>query len=205
MSHTKWISVWVILLAACLSGPIAQAQSDQSVADAARRAREQKKAAAKPITVITNDTLEPQGSNASGVQAQAPGSETNSTATTPAGGDKPASDSNAPAADQPTQEERAAQQAEIDALKREILEKQKELDLAQRALNLANDDFYSKPDFSKDAGGKAKLDAMKGEVDQVKNALDQLKAKLPPGVTLEPEKPQAPAGGDQAQPPQPQP
>ena len=202
MSHIRWISVSVILLTACLAGPPAQAQSDQSVADAARRAREQKKAAAKPTAVITNDTLEPQGSKASAVPVSpAPGSETNAAVTAPSGGEKPASDSNAPAAAQPAPEDQAAQQAEIDALKREILEKQKELDLAQRTLNLANDDFYSKPDFSKDTDGKAKLDGMKGEVDQIKDALDQLKAKLPPGVTLEPEKPQAPASGGQPQPP----
>ena len=60
MLNGKMVCVSAILFAACLVGtPGAQAQSDQeqSVADAARKAREQKKTPAKPEKVITNDTL----------------------------------------------------------------------------------------------------------------------------------------------------
>ena len=219
MWNSKWIGVSLILLATCLAGmPASRAQSDESVADAARRAREQKKAAAKPSTVITNDTLAPATSPAPAAQgatavptatpeasAATPSAETNLRVTAAAGEQKPAANAQASApGSQSTAEEQAAQQGVIAALKREILEKQKELDLALRSLTLANDDFYSKPDFSKDSDGKAKLDAMKGDVDQLKDALAQLKAKLPAGISLEPEKPQ-PAGDTQAQQPQPQP
>src|SRR5262249_27479911 len=155
----------------------------------------------------TNDTLDPQGSKASTAEVSpARGSEASPQVLSPSGGEKPAGDSTASSGTgQATPQDQAAQQAEIDALKREIIEKQKEFDLAQRALNLANEDFYSKPDFAKDTDGKAKLDAMKGQLDQIREALDQLKAKLPPGVTLEPEKPEAPAAGGQPQTPQMQP
>jgi hypothetical protein len=218
MWNSRWIGVSLILLAASLTGvPASRAQSDESVADAARRAREQKKAAAKPSTVITNDTLAPQSSGAPAAQgatgaptatsagsSETPSAETNLRVTAAAGEQQPAAGARATAAEsQATAEEQAAQ-GEIAALKREILEKQKELDLALRSLSLANEDFYSKPDFSKDTDGKAKLDAMKGDVDQLKDALAQLKAKLPAGISLEPEKPQ-PAGEAQAQQPQPQP
>ena len=212
MWNSKWIGVSLILLAMCLAGtPASRAQSDESVADAARRAREQKKAAGKPSTVITNDTLKPESSPAPAAPgaptanpeapAATPSADTNLSVTAAAGEQKPAADAKAATpGSQPTAEEQAAQQGEIEALKREILEKQKELDLALRSLSLANDDFYSKPDFSKDSDGRAKLDAMKSDVDQLKDALAQLKAKLPAGIRLEPEKPQ-PTG--EAQPPQP--
>src|SRR5258708_33907636 len=62
MLNWKRVCVSMILLAGYLAGmPGARAQSDQgqSVAEAARKAREQKKTAAKPGTVITNDTLKP--------------------------------------------------------------------------------------------------------------------------------------------------
>src|ERR1700722_12863699 len=62
MKNAKSVCVSAIVLAACLVWmPSARAQSDQeqSVAEAARKAREQKKTAAKPTTVITNDTLKP--------------------------------------------------------------------------------------------------------------------------------------------------
>ena len=217
MWNSKWIGVSLILLATCLAGtPASRAQSDESVADAARRAREQKKAAAKPSMVITNDTLAPESSPPPAAGATAaptatpeasaatPSAETNLRVTAAAGEQKPAADAKASApGSQPTAEEQTAQQGEIEALKREILEKQKEVDLALRSLSLANDDFYSKPDFSKDSDGKAKLDAMKGDVDQLKDALAQLKAKLPAGINLEPEK--QPTGETQAQQPQPQP
>jgi len=215
MGNSKWIGVSLILFATCLAGtPASRAQSDESVADAARRAREQKKAAGKPSTVITNDTLKPESSSVPAAQgataaptatpeasAATPSAETSLSVTAAAGDQKSVADTKAPTpGSQPTAEEQAAQQGEIEALKREILEKQKELDLALRSLSLANDDFYSKPDFSKDSDGKAKLDAMKSDVDQLKDALAQLKAKWPAGMSLEPEKPQ-PTG--EAQPPQP--
>jgi hypothetical protein len=219
MWKSRWIGVSLILLATCLAGtPASRAQSDESVADAARRAREQKKAAAKPSTVITNDTLKPESSPTPAAQgataaptanpeasAATPSAEANLSVSAAAGEQKPAADAKGSApGSQPTAEEQAAQQGEIEALKREVLEKQKELDLALRSLSLANEDFYSKPDFSKDSDGKAKLDAMKSDVDQLKDALAQLKAKLPAGISLEPEKPQ-PSGEAQAQQPQPQP
>ena len=62
MLNWKRVCVSTILLAGYLAGmPGARAQSDQgqSVAEAARKAREQKKTPAKPSTVITNDTLQP--------------------------------------------------------------------------------------------------------------------------------------------------
>jgi hypothetical protein len=187
--------------------PRAEAQSDQqvSVAEAARRAREQKKDAAKPVTVVTNDTLEP-------AKAETPGV-TQATVTNAAGAAQGADLTVASATGgqqgtggstgTPTAKESAADEAEskaaLKALRQEIADKQAEVDLAQREAALASDDFYSKPDFSQDTAGKAKLDAMQSNVAQKQDELAQLKAKLPAGVSAEEEKP---APDQQAQPEQ---
>jgi hypothetical protein len=182
MSNGKRVCVSAVLLVACLAGmPGARAQSqpEQSVAEAARKAREQKKTAAKPSAVITNDTLQPATpatvQNATAATERMPG--TTSSADT-------ATDARADAANaaQPTkesaEEELAAKKAKIDALKQQIAEKAKEADLQQRALALENESYYSRPDFSKDPDGKAKLDAMQSDLAQKKEELAQLKAKL---------------------------
>jgi uncharacterized protein YeeX (DUF496 family) len=77
-----------------------------------------------------------------------------------------------------TEEEIAKKKAEIAALKQDIADKAKELDLGQRVLALANESYYSRPDFSKDPDGKAKLDAMQSDLAQKKDELAWLKAKL---------------------------
>ena len=91
MMNGEKVCVSAVLLLACIVGtPSAQAQGqqDQSVAEAARKAREQKKTAAKPSTVITNDTLKP----------ATPGTVQNATAATESmPGTKPSADTAADA------------------------------------------------------------------------------------------------------------
>jgi len=196
MMNGKKVCVSTILLAACLvwmPGAWAQSGQEQSVAEAARKAREQKKTAAKPSTVITNDTLKPATpatvQNATAATEIMPG-------TTPSSG--PATDATAAAASatQPTKEsaeaELAAKKAKIEALKQQIADKAHEADLQQRALALANESYYSRPDFSKDPDGKAKLDAMQSDVAQKKEELAQLKAKLKDLAPDADQKPAAP-------------
>ena len=198
MLNWKRVCVSTILLAGYLAGmPGARAQSDQgqSVAEAARKAREQKKTPAKPSTVITNDTLKPATpatvQNATAATERMPGAEATGT---------PAADATADAAKTaqtakgPSEEEIAKKKAEIAALKQEITDMAKEVDVQQRALVLANESFYSRPDFSKDPDGKAKLDAMQSDLAQKKDELAQLKAKL---KELAPDADQKPAAPQQ--------
>jgi uncharacterized coiled-coil protein SlyX len=175
--------------------PKARAQSDQeqSVADAARKAREQKKAAAKPDKVITNDTLKPSTpaavQNATAATESMPGANAAaaSDATTDAAADPQATKG-------PSEDEIAKKKAEIAALKQEVADKAKEVDLQQRTLALANESYYSRPDFSKDPDGKAKLDAMQSDLAQKKDELAKLKAKL---KELAPDADQKPAAPQQ--------
>jgi hypothetical protein len=190
------VCVSAILLAACLVGmPGARAQSEQepSVAEAARKAREKKKTAAKPTEVITNDTLKPATpatvQNATAATESMPGTNAEASSNATADAAKAAQPANGP-----SEEEIAKKKAKIEALKQEIADKAKEVDLQQRALALANESYYSRPDFSKDPDGKAKLDAMQSDLGQKKDELAELKAKL---KDLAPDADQKPAAPQQ--------
>jgi hypothetical protein len=201
MKNGNRVCVSAILLAACLVWmPGARAQSDQgqSVAEAARKAREQKKAAAKPTTVITNDTLKP-ATPATVQQATATTESVPGTDATAGGGTASTTGAAtdganaAPPAKGPSEREIAEKKAKIEALKQEVAEKAKDVDLGQRLLALENESYYSRPDFSKDPDGKAKLDAMQSDLAQKKDQLAQLKAKLrelAPGADEKPAAPQ---------------
>ena len=107
MMNRKRVCVSTILLGACLVGmPKAQAQSEQepSVAEAARKAREQKKTPAKPSTVITNDTLKP-ATPATVQQATATTDSVPGTEATAASGAKTDAASTAQPVKGPTEEE----------------------------------------------------------------------------------------------------
>jgi hypothetical protein len=168
----------------------AQDSQNTSVAEAARRAREQKKASAKPATVITNDTLSPAPASApatSPTAPPAPGAES----ATPAGQQPAASTAEATST---TPEDAEQKKIHIDDLKKELAALQGEVDLAQRSLSLDQDAYYSKPNFSNDKDGKAKLDAALADLKLKQDDLAQLKAKLAElGFVEEPKTPAPPA------------
>jgi len=158
-------------LALSLSGLLAtqvaaQDSQDTSVADAARRAQEQKKITPKPAKLITNDNL-----------PAAP--KTDATAT-------PAPDTSTPSASEATpapaagaaQPDNAAANPDVAALKRQIADQQKEVDLLLRLHSLDQDAFLSNPDHAKDLQGKAKLEAQQEELHAKVAALAAVKAKL---------------------------
>jgi hypothetical protein len=152
------------LLAATLvpAAMFAQSDNSQSVAEAARRAREQKRAAAKPVKVVTEDDVKPANdATAASAQPAAP-SQPNAT-----GAQAPAN---------PADAEKGAK--ERAALKEQIKQVMNDLDLLQRKLTLDQDSFYSSPDYAKNEAGKAKLDAQKQQVSDKQEELDKLKAQL---------------------------
>lgn len=185
------------LIAAALSPMYPRAQSQdsqtQSVAEAARRAREQKKAAAtKPAPVITDDILKPSAPAAQGANAPVPSPETapspaTSSAAQPSG--TPASAPDAGAAPAPaeqrasgspaaTADQKTTESAEVTALKQQLAEAQKALDLLQRDAALQQDTYISNPDHAHDTAGKAKLDAMLQQIAGSRETVDALKAQL---------------------------
>ncbi len=173
-----------ILLAACsytVARLAAQSPQEPSIADAARQNRQQKKAAPQSGTVITNDTLNPSAAgnpktatSPSPAPPVAASSEPSSEAPTPAG----ASASTPAAKSELSREDANKLKAEIATIKQELKDKQSEVELLQRLLNLDREALLSKPDSSRDADGKAKLDAEQQDLDQKIEQFEKLKAKL---------------------------
>ena len=152
-----------------------------SVADAARRAREQKKAAAKqPAPVITDDTLKPAAPAQSPEAAPAPAAQPAADSTgAPGANAAPApAGQPAPAANAGDTDQKAKDSAELAALKQQVADAQKSLELLQRELALQQDIYLSNPDHSHDLAGKAKLDAMLEQITSKQQAVDALKTQL---------------------------
>src|SRR5580704_8408081 len=177
----------VVLAAALLpAAAFAQSQDTQSVAEAARRARAQKKNTEKPAKVITDETLDVKKGDvqsATAVQLTMPGSP--ETPAQPASGAATAQGgasgdaSSAQGSKIPSEDDkgRAALKERV-ALKEKIKDAQSDLDLLQREYQLDQDSFYSSPDYAKNTSGKEKLDAMKQQISNKQQELDQLKARL---------------------------
>jgi hypothetical protein len=165
--------ILLIGMLSVLSTAKAQNADEPSVAEAARRAREKKNTAAKPAVVVTNDTLP--AAPVPSATAQPESATTDAAgAPAPAGGEQPAPGGAAQGAAEAADKKKA----ELEALKRQVAEKQNEVDLQQRQLTLDQDAYYSKPSFSEDKAGKAKLTTMQDDLKQKQAELAALKAKL---------------------------
>ena len=175
---------FVTFLIACvfltgLSGAaLAQSQDDSapSVAEAARRARDQKKTAAKPVRTLTNDDLPAarvSGANAAEAQINPAKAEDNAAATSDASQAQAA-----PVNDEKTREQNAENAAALEHAKKELAQAEHELDVTQRKAALDSDAYYSKPDFANDKDGKANLDAEAQQISDKKQAVEALKARV---------------------------
>ncbi len=174
------------------------------MAEAARRAKEQKKTAAKPAKVITNDSLPAapaQSSEPAAAETQSALSPNTATQATTSAESAPATiaptaaasseaaaqsagapDTAAtPVAGQPVsaaQADKAQTNPQVAALKRQIADQQKQVELLMRLYALDQDAFLSNPDHAKDPQGKAKLDAQKEEIHTKVAEVARLKEKL---------------------------
>ena len=149
--------------------------SIRQMAEAARRSREKKKNAAnapKPTKVITDDDLKrsfqpgQEGLNvgaAPQLETTAPSQQAVAAAEV---GDKAAG------------KEAADQDPEIEALKVQIADAEKDLDLSQRQLALDQDSYLSNPANANDTAGKAKLDNEKQQIESEQQTVERLKLRL---------------------------
>jgi enamine deaminase RidA (YjgF/YER057c/UK114 family) len=175
-----------IALAATLlpAASFAQSQDSESVADAARRAREQKKTPAKPVKVLTDDDVKP-ATPASTDTPAAPGTPA-SAASTAVKSDNAAagvvSGNASPAPDAKDEKD----SKEVADLKAQIKQAKADLDLALRELSLDQDTFYSNTDYAHDTAGKAKLDDEKQQANTKQQEVDRLLARL---MELQPQQP----------------
>ena len=180
MPRHKSLRLAVSLLLAATVFPIAtraQSQGSQqsdSVAEAARRAREQKKAAeSRPAPVITNDTLKP-AAPAPAAPGAASAPDTNASSSAPSNQAAPAPASS----EEANKDAKQKASAELEDLKKQVADAQQALDLAKRELSLEQDNVFSKPNYQSDTAGKAKLDGLQQDVTDKQQALDTLKARL---------------------------
>ncbi len=145
-------------------------QTNQSLADAARKLKEQQKQAPKAKMVWTNDNLptsatvsvvgQPQqGNAASAIQSQST-EETGTSSTSDDANDLAKATA-----------ELADAQKDLDSLKAD-------LDIAQREYKLDSDQYYGTPNYAADQRGQAKLDAEKSQVTAKQQALEAAQKKV---------------------------
>jgi hypothetical protein len=127
---------------------LAAQQQQESVAEAARRAQAQKKPDAKPVVVITNDTLDTIKGSVSVVGQEpaaapaAPADSSGKAATT----DKEAQAKAAPAAEQkPPVKDEAYWKPKFADARKKLADDEHELDILQREYNLKQQQYYSDP------------------------------------------------------------
>jgi hypothetical protein len=170
---TVFRSVFVAALAAAsLPVPFCQSQDSPSVAEAARKARDKKKEAAKPTKVITDETLEvKKGDVQSAVaeEAKMPGA--------PATTAQPQANPVAPDATRPAAKDEKLKK-ELTAAKEHLKQALMDLDLLQRENRLDQDAYYAKPNYGSDTAGKQKLDEEQQQIGNKRQEVEQWKAKV---------------------------
>lgn len=165
-----------VLVGALLPVAFSRPQDSQSVAEAARHAREKKKGSAQPAKVITDDTLdvkkgdvqsavadEPQIAGAPGAAANQPENRTANPGT---------GDAQTPAA----KDEKLKK--EIARVKEQLKDALGDLDLLERENRLDQDTYYSQPNSASDTAGKQKLDDEQHKIGDKRQEIDRLKGKL---------------------------
>ncbi|HYL86656.1 MAG TPA: hypothetical protein VE263_20695 [Candidatus Angelobacter sp.] len=162
------LAIPALLMGALLPVVFAQSQDSQSVAEAARRAKEQKKPPAKPAKVITEDDVKP-ASPAGATTAATPAAATSAQA---------AAGANSTAMQTPSDGQKGPEPKEVAALKEQLKQALSDLDLLQRQLRLDQDVVYSKTDYASDKAGIAKVEDEKQQVSGKQQDVDALKAKL---------------------------
>lgn len=170
----------------------AQQPQPQSLADAARRSREQKKDQAKPARFWDNDSIPTTpgavsvvgDANASSAPAATDDKAAGSTAAGAVAGSGAvaAAPGNADAGKNSN-----AAEAELNAAKEHLKQVTADLDLLTRQNDLDKRTYYGKPDYSKDTDGAENLrveqnqiEAKKLEVADAQKKVDEAQAKLGP-------------------------
>ena len=164
----------VLSLALLPAAVFAQSEDAPSVAEAARRAREQKKTQAKPAKVITEDDVKPVARPNSATPAPPEAATASAAPAPPASSTASTASSSSPAPDAKDQKD----SNEVTELKAQIKQVQGDLDLLQREQSLEQDKYYSNTDYLHDTAGKAKLEALKQQVSDKQQELEHLKTRL---------------------------
>jgi hypothetical protein len=186
MKYAHWGLLIVLLTPA--RAAVARQQSTQTqdpVAEAARRAREQKQQQAKATKVWNNDNI-PKNPDGLSVIGQATPESQPTSADSSANAQKPAASGDekktaAPAA----AAQKSAIESDLAAAKEQLQTLQNDLDILQRKYTLDQQMFYGKPNYAADKAGAASLqdeqdqiDAKQQEMIAAQQKIADLQAKL---------------------------
>jgi glucose/arabinose dehydrogenase len=157
------------VLLAGLPAAVAAQQTNQSLADAARKAKAQQKQEPKAKIVWTNDNLPTTASVSVVGQTPQPANATSEAQPSANSGNEAPEDADS---------ERAKTSAELVDAQKQLDSAKTDLDIAQRESKLDSDQYYSTPDYASDQQGKAKVDADKSEVEAKQQAVDEAQKKV---------------------------
>jgi hypothetical protein len=206
MRTANWILTLTLAASAGVFGVACQAQSPTSSTDslaaAARRAREDKKnQPTKSAAVFTNDNLPTTGTIS--VVGAAPAS--SAAATTAAASTTAAQPAAAASPASADAKKASADEQALATAKARLANAKKDLDLLQRTYNLDQQSYLSNPNHTSDSAGAGNLQNEKNqiqdktsEVDVDQSLVDTLVAKMPPQAPLARDDAQAQADSDKA-------
>src|SRR5437879_4744658 len=147
-----------------------ESQPSQSVAEAAARSKEAKKKASGKSKVLTEEDLAGKAAKSTEPGVANAQSETGPSPATPTAG--------ADASKEKSGAKKKEDDAEVVRLKAQLAVAEQDLDLASRETALAQDSYYSSPDYAHDTAGKARIDALQQQVNDKQRAVQELKDKL---------------------------
>jgi chromosome segregation ATPase len=186
MRMREWMKAAAIVAGLCLVGMPSYAQQQSSsqqtgdpVADAARKAREEKKNAQKPKKVFTDDDVKHSGTAGPEKPAETSGAE-GAAATTTAGTQKTESATkkeDATAKEDPNSEK--AWRKRFSEQHAKIARAEKELDVLQRELEKTQVQYYADPQKAmNEQNNRAEVNEKRTKIADKKKELDQLRQEL---------------------------
>jgi hypothetical protein len=186
MKYAHW-GLLIVLLAPARAAVARQqtAQTQDPVAEAARRAREQKQQQAKATKVWNNDNI-PKSPDGLSVIGQAPPENQATSADSSANAQKPAASGDEKKAAAPAAAgQKSAVESELAAAKEQLQTLQNDLDILQRKYTLDQQMYYGRPNYAADKAGAASLqdeqdqiDAKQQEMIAAQQKIADLQAKL---------------------------
>jgi chromosome segregation ATPase len=191
MRSKSWLKAWMFLPALCLAAvPVFAQQQDNSqqqtgdaVADAARKARDDKKTAPKTKKVYTEDDISRKHNDTPSQSASSTNQPSDANAANaPASGDN--ASGAAPADDKKNDE--ATWRRRFKEMHTKIADAEKELDILQRETEKALIQYSTDPQkalFEQNSRkevneNRAKIEAKKQEIDQLKKSLSDMEDEL---------------------------
>lgn len=201
MRKNEWMKATLLAVALCAAAVSGYAQNQSSsqqtgdpVADAARKAREekQKKDAQKPKKVYTDDDIKPatpdkpEIQNVSVAGAAPSGTETLSTSGTQAGAGQKPEDAKKDNAEKEDPNGEKAWRRRFAEQHKKISDTEKEIEILQRELEKSSVQYYADPTKAmKEQNNRAeindktaKIDAKKKDLAQLRQQLDDMEADL---------------------------